>query len=233
MRFRVGIENNNEGIRSIAWVLDYPGCFAYGRDEQEALANAFIAIREYARWIGKHEKSWIPIDVEIEPNVEQVWTDYTINEAFDRVEGDGYYDVESFFEHDWKPLNATDIERGLKLLAWSRADLLAVLEKLTPEQWAYKKDGERWDIAGIVNHIGGAEWWYLDRLGLAFPREEVPTEPMERLRKVRALLNEILPRFQDSKQVVGAVGEFWSPRKVLRRALWHERDHTEHIRKLI
>ena len=233
MRFRVGIENNNEGIRSIAWVLDYPGCFAYGGDEQEALANAFIAIREYARWIGKHEKSWIPIDAEIEPHVEQVWTDYTINEAFDRVEGDGFYDVESFFEHDWKPLTATDIERGLKLLAWSRADLLAVLEKLTPEQWTHKKDGERWDIAGIVNHIGGAEWWYLDRLGLAFPREEVPTEPMERLRKVRALLNEILPRFQDSKQVVGAVGEFWSPRKVLRRALWHERDHTEHIRKLI
>jgi ferritin len=34
------------------------------------------------------------------------------------------------------------------------------------------------------------------------------------------------------KLVVGVNGEFWSPRKVLRRALWHERDHTEHIRKL-
>ena len=27
-------------------------------------------------------------------------------------------------------------------------------------------------------------------------------------------------------------GEFWSPRKLLRRAVWHERDHTVHIRKL-
>jgi hypothetical protein len=35
------------------------------------------------------------------------------------------------------------------------------------------------------------------------------------------------------KQVVGTDGEIWSPRKVLRRALWHERDHVEHIKKLI
>jgi hypothetical protein len=27
-------------------------------------------------------------------------------------------------------------------------------------------------------------------------------------------------------------GETWSARKVLRRAMWHERDHTQHIRKL-
>jgi hypothetical protein len=26
--------------------------------------------------------------------------------------------------------------------------------------------------------------------------------------------------------------EFWSPRKLLRRAVWHERDHTTHIRRL-
>jgi hypothetical protein len=232
MRFRVGIENNNEGIRSIAWILEHPGCFAYGGDEQESLANAFVAIRDYARWLDEHEKTWIPIDVDIEPHVEQVWTDYTINEEFDRVEKDGY-DVEPFFEHDWKPLTGTDIERGLKLLAWSHADLLAVLEKLTPEQWAFKKDGERWDIAGIVNHIGGAEWWYLDRLGLAFPRAEVPKEPLERIKKVRNLMNETLPALKAVNRVAGMDGELWSPRKVLRRALWHERDHTEHIRKLL
>ena len=232
MRFRVGIENNNEGIRSIAWILEHPGCFAYGGDEQESLANAFVAIREYARWLDEHEKTWIPVDVDIEPHVEQVWTDYTINEEFDRVEKDGY-DVEPFFEHDWKPLTGTDIERGLKLLAWSHADLLAVLEKLTPEQWAFKKEGERWDIEGIVNHIGGAEWWYLDRLGLAFPRAEVPKEPLERIQKVRNLMNEALPTLKAVNRVAGVDGELWSPRKVLRRALWHERDHTEHIRKLL
>jgi hypothetical protein len=53
------------------------------------------------------------------------------------------------------------------------------------------------------------------------------------LEKVRNLLNGILPTLKDKNQVVGVDGEFWSPRKVLRRALWHARDHTEHIRKLL
>jgi hypothetical protein len=232
MRFRIGIENNNERFRSIAWMLEHPGCYAYGGNEQEAIANSVKAIREYAEWINRHEPSWIPLDGNFESHVDQVWIDYTINEEFNRVEKDGY-DVEPFFEHDWKPLTAIDIEHGLKLLEWSHAGLLAVLENLTPEQWTYKKDGERWDIAGIVNHTGGAEWWYLDRLGLAFPRVDVPKAPLERIEKVRNLMNEILPTLKDINQVVGVDGEFWSPRKVLRRALWHERDHTEHIRKLL
>ena len=232
MKFRIGIENNNEGIRSIAWMLEHPGCYAYGKDEQEAVKNSPAAIRDYAKWIAAHESSWLPTDTAIESVIEQTWTDYDINEEFDRVEK-GEYGVEPFFEYEWKPLAAAEIERGIKMLAWSRSGLLAVLEKLAPDQWALKKEGERWDIAGIVNHIGGAEWWYLDRLGLAFPRAQVPKEPLERLAKVRAALNEVLPSLEGRNQVVGMSGEFWSPRKVLRRALWHERDHTDHIRKLI
>jgi hypothetical protein len=37
----------------------------------------------------------------------------------------------------------------------------------------------------------------------------------------------------DVRQVTGVDGELWSPRKVLRRALWHERDHTDHLRKVL
>jgi len=33
---KVGVENNYEG-RSLAWALDYPGCFDYGSNETEAL----------------------------------------------------------------------------------------------------------------------------------------------------------------------------------------------------
>jgi hypothetical protein len=43
----------------------------------------------------------------------------------------------------------------------------------------------------------------------------------------------MLPTLEGMKQVFGVDGEFWSPRKVLRRALWHEKDHVEHICKLI
>jgi ferritin len=73
----------------------------------------------------------------------------------------------------------------------------------------------------------------MDRLGLAFPRADVPEEPLARLEKVRKYFNKVLLELEGVKQVVGVHGEFWSPRKVLRRALWHERDHVDHIRKLV
>jgi hypothetical protein len=51
--------------------------------------------------------------------------------------------------------------------------------------------------------------------------------------KVRAHLISALPDLAASNAVVGIDGEFWSPRKLLRRAVWHERDHTAHILKLL
>jgi len=231
MIFRVGIENNNEG-RSIAWALEHPGCFAYGKDAYAASANMETAIQVYATRILKHEpRTWLNFE-EVEICVEETWDVYLINDEFDKVEKDGY-SVESFFRYDWKPLTTVEIQRAMKLLAWSRSDLLITVEGLSDEKLNQTYLGERWSINGILGHIGGAEWWYLDRLGLAFPRQEVPEEPFARLEKVRALLKATLPKLVGSKQVVGIDGEFWSPRKILRRALWHERDHNEHIRKLL
>jgi hypothetical protein len=50
MLIRIGIENNIEG-RTLAWALDYPGCFAYGMDEAEALINLPKALLDYEHWI--------------------------------------------------------------------------------------------------------------------------------------------------------------------------------------
>lgn len=231
MIFRVGIENNNEG-RSIAWALEHPGCFAYGKDANAASANLEVAIQAYATWILKHEpRTWLNFE-EVEIHVEETREVYLINDDFDQVEKDGY-SVDSFFRYDWKPLTAIEIQRTLKMLAWSRADLLKTVKGLSDEKLNQTYLGERWSINGILKHVGGAECWYLDRLGLALPREQIPDEPFARLKVSRARLNEILPTLEGSKQVVGVDGEFWSPRKLLRRALWHERDHTVHIQKLI
>jgi len=93
----------------------------------------------------------------------------------------------------------------------------------------HRRTGERWSILGILGHVGGTEWWYLDRLGLAIPREEVPEEPFEHLERIRAQLIKVLPGMAGSHQVVGVDGELWSPRKLLSRAVRHERDHSAHI----
>jgi predicted RNase H-like HicB family nuclease len=229
MKFRVGLEMNMEG-RAIAWALEAPGCFAYGADGQEALANLPAAIQRYLDWCARHGDPQAFTLAEAQIAVEETFENTTIDDAFE-LSGEGY-EVDAWFRHDWKPLTSDDVAGGLQRLAWSRVDLLAVVEGLGPEALAAPHPGERWSIAGILKHVGGAEWWYMDRLGLAFPQAEVPKEPFERLRAVRAHLVSVLPTLVGSRQVVGIDGEFWSPCKLLRRAVWHELDHVEHIGKL-
>jgi hypothetical protein len=235
MIFQVGIENNNEG-RSIAWALEHPGCYAYGLNASAAALNIESALIRYAKWIANHDsQGWLavqPNDIDIVINGQ--WDVYYINNNDDKVSelDENGYSVESFFPYDWKPLTLDEAKRGLNMLAWSREDLLQSVRGLSPEKLDATYVGERWSINGILGHVGGAEWWYLSRLGLAFPRDQVPEEPMARLEMVRKHLKEVLGRLVEVKQVIGVEGEFWSPRKVLRRALWHERNHVEHILKL-
>jgi len=230
MRLQVGIENNFEG-RSLAWVLGHPGCFAYGIDGEGAYAALPQVVVDYAAWIAAHNQGECWVDSRhIELQWAETWDVYTIDEAYDLAEQG--YEVNAFFRHDWKPLMEEDIQCGQLLLAWSRMDLLATVANLSLEALATRHPGERWDLSGILKHVGGAEWWYLDRLGFAFSPQEVPDDPFERLDVVRKHLLQALPRLTGVTQVVGVDGEIWSPRKLLRRTLWHERDHTIHILKL-
>jgi hypothetical protein len=141
MIFRIGIENNNDD-RSIAWALDHPGCFAYGQNSQEAQRNFLQAAHEYIAWIARHEDPWLDNDVEV--LVEETFEPYFVNSSFERVRrGKGTYMVESFFLNEWKPLLPDEIERALKLLAWSRADLLDLVKGLSPEKLAETYPNER------------------------------------------------------------------------------------------
>jgi hypothetical protein len=234
MIFQVGIENNVEG-RSLAWALEHPGCFAYGGNGEGARLNLESALSKYAGWILHHDThTWLTFsDTEIETVVNGTWDVYYVNDDLDKaseMDGDS---INSFFPYDWKPLTTEEVKHGLDMLAWARMDLIKTFHGVTPEKLNATYPGERWSINGILGHVGGAEWWYLDRLDLAFPREQMPEEPMARLEKVGKQLSSVIFKLDGVKKVVGVDGEFWSPRKILRRSLWHLRDHTEHIQKLL
>jgi hypothetical protein len=231
---QLALENNNEG-RSIAWALDFPGCFAYGKDGSEALVAVPRAVLQYSDWIAGHSpNSWLANLGDFDLRLVETFECYTINETFERAPARQGKEINAWFLNDWKPLTEEDVRRALLLLEWNRADLLESFAGLKPEQRDQAHLGERWGINGILNHVGGAEWWYMDNLGLAgLERTQLSEVPEERLALVRARLLEILPGLVESTLVTGKEGELWSPRKMLRRALWHERDHVQHIRKLV
>ena len=230
MLIRIGLENNDTG-RSMAWALDFPGAFAYGNDGSQAILNLPRALLQYQEWANRHTgETWLEIG-DFDLRLVETWQVYRINRAMEEsAEG---YAVEAWFRDDWRPLRAEEIERSIQLFEWSRADLLAITAELPAEKLDAEMPEERWSIRGILSHIGGAEWWYLDRLGLAQPRTDLPKNAFERLAATRGRMVEVLPGLAGSKQVVGVNGEFWSPRKLLRRALWHELDHIGHIIQLL
>lgn len=229
-RIKVGLELNNEG-RAIAWALDYPGCFSYGEEGPQAIIGLAPALIRYQDWVNRHAGQPLLDLGNFDLRLVDTWTVFTMNDAFEETE-DGYA-VDAWFKHDWKPLSDEEIEHGLYLLRWSRSDLLELADSLSQEQMDENHPGERWNIRGILRHVANVDWWYLDRLDLtAGPRDSLPSDLFERLAAVRARLEAVLPGLTGKEQVVGKQGEFWSPRKLLRRALWHELDHYEHIRKL-
>jgi len=84
-------------------------------------------------------------------------------------------------------------------------------------------------IRGILNHLAWAEWWYFDRLNLAFKEEEMPEDVMSMLEKVRAHTRRQLLQLVSDTTITERIGEQWSARKIVRRTLWHECAHTQQI----
>lgn len=229
MLIRVGLENEIKG-RSLAWALDLPGCFAYGADGSEALLKLPRALLAYQDWINRH-MGRAALDLgDFDLRLLETFDDYMVDEDF-QLASDGY-EVNAWFRDDWRPLEEDEVLQGVELLAWSRADLLKTVVGLTDDQLDETRLGERWSVRGILAHVASAEGWYLGRFHPDGPRADLPEDVFERLAAVREKLAAVLPAMAGQKWVTGVDGEFWSPRKLIRRALWHELDHIGHIQRL-
>lgn len=223
MLVKIGSENGFVE-RSIAWAFDHPGCFAYGSDDKEAILRMPQALVAYQEWIGKHtEESWLADLGDF---------DIRLAEALEKpADGSPSRD---WFQFDGKPLTQVEVEHGLKLLSWSRADLLDIAQSFSDKELDQQFEGERWSIRGIVGHIAGAETWYLDRLGLAEGLKSQPeSEVFARILQVRNKTVEALPLLVGNAKIFEVDSEPWSGRKFLRRTAWHEMDHIGHIVKLM
>jgi hypothetical protein len=207
--------------RWIAHVPDLPGCFSAHKDRDVAIKGVPASIESYTLWCQRHglRISGLAGPMMVS-EVIRAWT----------YEDD--YEVNAFFASDRPPVITEELDEFRRLLDMTGQDLLAAIDGLSQEHLNKQFTGERWPILGILRHVANSDLWYLDRLGLALPQSELPEEVVPRLQTVRAHLVASLPALSSRTGVVALSGEMWSARKVLRRARWHERDHTDHILKL-
>jgi uncharacterized damage-inducible protein DinB len=205
------------------WIAHVPalwGCFASANDRDGALALVPAAIARYREWRQAHGETLVIADPLLLSTVE------VQREWIDPTNADNA--ANAFFALDVPPLAAAELDEIRSLLDWSRADLLASVNDLPVSALDQPVEGE-WTIGGILNHTARAERWYLDRLGLAFSRADLLPDPFQRLEQVRTRLVTALPSLAGLARIEWVDSELWSPRKMLRRTLWHERDHTQHI----
>jgi len=231
MRIEIGLENGFEN-KSIAWALDYPGCYAYGQEGAAAILafpRAFIGYKERVK--AKAEKCWIDFD-DIDVHLAETFECYQIdNDTLPSATG---RTVTAFWKVDWKPLTDLEIERGLLVMQWSRQDLIDLTRNLSDDVMDRERPGEKWSIRGILNHLASSELWLLDRLNIGFSESTtLPADAYRRLDATRGIFERALRGLANKSVVNGKDGSFWSPRKVLRRAAWHEVDHINHIFRLI
>lgn len=206
----------------IAHVPDLPGCFATNADRERAIAGTPRAIDLYLEWCQGHGL-----------RVPRPSPPLVVGEVIRSWMYEESYEVNAFFASDRPPLEPEEVEEFRRLLDATRSDLMEEIKGLGPYQLDKQITGERWPIGGVLKHVANSELWYIDRLGIAFPRSELPDDPLDRLSKVREHLQSQIPELARRTGVVTLSGETWSARKVIRRTLWHERDHTVHIRKLL
>lgn len=234
MQIRIGLEQNTEEGRFLAYALDHPGCFAYGEDEAETLIRMPLAVLNYDKWIRDHTaEPWAEF-TDLDFRIVERFTTYNLDENYQSTAPGIGYQVNAWFHDDWRPLTDDEIETALKVFHWQRDELLAGYTTLSPKIIEMQRPGERWNITGIVKHVANAEHWLLSRLNLTdLERQDFAVEPVDRLTQLASEIDRVFPTLSGVVKVLGLEGEFWSPRKIVRRTLWHQRDHIEHIKKLV
>ncbi|MEX0787232.1 MAG: type II toxin-antitoxin system HicB family antitoxin [Anaerolineales bacterium] len=205
----------------IAHVPDLPGCFATHRDREAAISAVPSAVEGYTEWCRRHGLS-----------ISGLFGPMVVSEVIRAWFYEPEYEVNAFFASDRPPVSVDEIPEFERLLHATRKDLLGSVSDLNSEDLDREVPGERWPIHGVLLHIANAEWWYMDRMGLGSASSELPDDAFQRLQRVREHFLSQLKALAGRTGVVTLSGETWAARKVLRRAIWHERDHTDHIAKL-
>jgi hypothetical protein len=201
-----------------AWVLDLPGCFVWGDDEATVLARVPAAISAYTDFMSRHHVS-----------VEAPYGQIAVVERF-QCWWEEDYEVDPTFFTDDGGVTASDVVFVREALLAARPELLAAADAA-----GEGRSGER-TVDEMLHHVATAEWFYGSRLeenprsAWGFARSEEP-DPRRRLAAVRdwtlARL-ESLPDLGPLERVHRS--ERWTPRKLLRRYLYHELDHLFELR---
>lgn len=223
--------------RVMAHLLEPPGLACIFSSKEDMYLHLPKLILEHLAWLKKYgektfhnSKNKIKIEIKEEVNVSGNF------ESGDDV---------GFYKSDTNSLTEPSLEYYLKLLNYSRNELLNTLNKLPSASIHYRRKKGKRTIYEVLQHIGRAELWYITRI----EKKENPAfdslynslngEIFNALKNVRRefikRMNNLSPAQKKEVFIPShhtKLKEKWTARKVLRRALEHEREHTRNINNI-
>ena len=196
----------------LAHVPALPGCVASGTTQDEAIANARRAFRDYlalleARGVSiEHWKALDPDTFEAKPLPE------------DRVAPE-----------DVGPLEEHELRDFLHRFEASRSALLSLVRGLSPDELERKPTPTTWSVREALEHIMEGEVDFLSKL------ERWPDDPFNTLQAVHRMA---FQRFtvmepEDTALDRRIMGRRWTTGKVMRRMLEHEFEHYAQIKEIV
>jgi predicted RNase H-like HicB family nuclease len=214
-----------------AFVPSCPGCWVFGRTPERALQKVRVAVGGWFAWLANHGEK-VSVNTEFELDIlEKMSVNYNPVRAGK---------PEPLFWSEVLPITKKDLAWTLRLMKYSREDLLNVVDGLTDDRLTWSPPNEPRTIRNCLRHIACVEPWYMSRLNIDLQ--------CERTRNVFSLLDctrlavvnclESFPRekmrgvFQPTKDT-SPMCNLWTARKVLRRLVDHERLHTRYIERVL
>ena len=224
------LEVGSEGTG--AFVPNCPGCWVFGRTPERALMKVKIAIAEWVGWMRKHGEQ-IPVEAknfEIEV-AEMLRVNYNPVEAGK---------PEPLFWSEVLSITKKDVTRTLRLMTYSREDLIKLVSNLDDECLDWLPPNKPRTIRNCLRHIAYVEPWYITRLNVDLP-SRYPRKVFEMLDYTRKIVVDYLRNFPHNKmrrifqpkKDQSPVCNLWTARKVLRRLVDHERLHARYVEKVL
>jgi predicted RNase H-like HicB family nuclease/uncharacterized damage-inducible protein DinB len=212
VKYVVYLECDDETLSEggyLAHIPALPGCVGRGMTKKEAVARCEETLRAYLALLIHAGVSGVPRE----------------NEALSlEVHECGGHT----FPSDYNPIMPNEAEQLVQWLEVSRDELLETVSKLPKAALDWKPNPKVMSMREILNHVSDSDLWYVQKL------HEWPAETFERLNATRELVEQSLRNLTDEERnrVTIHYGEEWTARKVVRRALEHEREHLQQIREL-
>jgi predicted RNase H-like HicB family nuclease/uncharacterized damage-inducible protein DinB len=193
----------------VAHVPALPGAAARGKTVEEAKQNIRTAIREYLSLLHDVGEPVPKLTADIHLEFQEVDT--------------------TTFLTDYDALHSNEMETLFRWMAISRQELMDLVKALPEDAWNWKPGDDTPSIHDILCHMAESDLWYTDRL------KQWPEAPMFRLAATRGVALERLRALSEAElgRVTIHEGDEWTPRKVMRRMLEHEREHIAQLRQLI